>query len=121
MLMVAGLSKDAGESPLIVNEATAKNALRTLAGAEEGFKATNDQGRYGTLDELTAAGLVHQGIMQANGYKLEITVSGNKFEATAVPIEYGKTGWLSYFIDETGVLRGGDHGGGTATVADNPI
>jgi hypothetical protein len=50
-----------------------------------------------------------------------VILSGNKFEATAVPIEYGVTGTLSYFIDESGVLRGGDHGGGAATLADQPV
>jgi len=38
-----------------------------------------------------------------------------------VPVEYGKTGKLSFFVDESKVLRGGDHGGGPATVADKPL
>jgi hypothetical protein len=40
---------------------------------------------------------------------------------TAVPIEYGKSGKLSFFVDETGVLRAGDHGGGPASIADKPV
>ena len=56
-----------------------------------------------------------------NGYKVEVNVMSNKFEATATPIEYGKTGRLSYFVDETGVLRAGDHAGGAATISDKPI
>ncbi|MBC8030573.1 MAG: DUF3352 domain-containing protein [Pyrinomonadaceae bacterium] len=121
MMMVAGMSKDTSESPLITNESTAKGVLRTVVNAQETFKSTRDDGRYGTLEELTAEGLFDKTWLQSHGYKLELTVSGNKFEATAVPVEYGKTGLLSYFIDDSGILRGGDHGGGNATIADNPI
>ncbi len=121
MLLVAGLSQDASEPPALANDSIAKGVLRTLATAEEVFRSTQDDGRCGTLAELTAAGLVHESTTQTKGYKIELTVSGNKFEATAVPLEYGKTGWMSYFIDESNVLRGGDHGGGPATIADNPI
>jgi len=120
-LMVAGLAKDEAESPLVNNESRAKGVLRTLVSAEETFKAMRDDGRYGSIEELRAASLVAPNFPETRGYRIEISVSGNKFEATAVPLEYGTTGWLSYFIDESGLLRGGDRGGGSATVADNPI
>jgi hypothetical protein len=55
------------------------------------------------------------------GYKIGISVSGNRYELTAVPVEYGKTGRLSFFLDDSGVLRGGDHAGGAATIADKPV
>ena len=29
-----------------------------------------------------------------------------------MPIEYGKTGKMSFFVDESGVIRGADNGGG---------
>jgi hypothetical protein len=103
------------------NETVAKGLLRTVYSAETVFQSTEDNGRYGTLDELIAAGLISKQAIEQHGYKLGMTASGRKFEATAVPIEYGVTGTLSYFIDETGNLRGGDHGGGPASVADQPI
>ncbi len=59
--------------------------------------------------------------LQQNGYKIELTASGSRFEASAVPLEYGKTGRMSFFVDESGVLRGADNGGGFATVADKPV
>lgn len=121
MMLVAGLAKDAGESEAVFNESVGRSLLRTVYAAETTFQATRDDGRFGTLEELTAASLLEHGLPMSAGYKLEIRVSGNKFEATAVPQEYGKTGFLSYFIDESGVLRGGDHGGGAATIADNPV
>ena len=54
------------------------------------------------------------------GYKYEITVMGDQFEAVAMPKEYGKTGKRSFFVDKSGVVRGDDHGGGPATIADKP-
>ena len=121
MLLVTGMAKSAGDSETFSNESVGRSLLRTVYAAETTFQATRDDGRYGTLEELKTAGLLGHVPPQSSGYKLELRVSGNKFEATAVPVEYGRTGFLSYFIDETGVLRGGDKGGGAATVADNPI
>jgi hypothetical protein len=50
-----------------------------------------------------------------------LTISANKFVATAVPIEYGKSGSLSFFVDESAVVRGADHAGSKATISDPPI
>jgi hypothetical protein len=50
-----------------------------------------------------------------------VAVLSNRFEAIAVPVEYGRTGRISFFVDERGVLRGGDHAGGAATLSDKPI
>ncbi len=120
-LLVAGLSNQAAEAPVRSNEAVARSALHSVAGAEASFQADKGKGRYGTLDELLAEGLLSKELIQRYGYTIELTVSGNKFEAIAIPVEYGKSGRLSYFIDESGVLRAGDHGGGAATFADQPI
>ncbi len=121
MLMVAGIANDASAAPLNANEAAAKSELRTLLSAEITYQATTGDGSFGTLDELIKAGLMSKAPIERYGYEMELTVSGNKFEITAVPIEYGKSGRLSYFIDESGMLRGGDHGGGQATISDPPI
>ncbi|MEK6283922.1 MAG: DUF3352 domain-containing protein [Acidobacteriota bacterium] len=121
MLMIAGITSQANESPIITNESIAKSVLRTIASAEATFHSTKGAGRYATLDELATEGLVPKDLLERYGYKIEINVVSNKFEATAMPIEYGKTGRRSYFVDESGVLRGGDHGGGAATIADKPV
>lgn len=118
-LMIAGASSNASQSPVQVNEEMAKTALRSVAGSEASF--TFDKKRYGTLDELLAEGLVSKHLLENYGYRIELTISGNRFEAMAVPLEYGNTGRLSFFIDDSGVLRGGDHGGGAATAADQPV
>ncbi|MGH9881362.1 MAG: hypothetical protein ACRD6N_08000, partial [Pyrinomonadaceae bacterium] len=121
MLMVAGISGASSQSSLQVNEAVAQGSLRTIAGAQATFHSTEGNGRYASLDELVSAKLVSTEMFEKYGYRIEIRVSGNGFEASAVPIEYGKTGRMSYFVDESSVLRGGDHGGGPATIADNPV
>jgi hypothetical protein len=43
------------------------------------------------------------------------------FELAASPIEYGKTGERSFFLDSTGVLRGDDKKGAVATITDPVI
>jgi hypothetical protein len=120
-LIIAGASREAGKPPIAMNEAMAQTALRSVAGSEAVFKSDKGDGRYGSLDELISESLISRESLEKYGYRIELTVSGDKFEATAVPVDYGITGRLSYFIDESGVLRGGDRGGAPATVADQPV
>jgi hypothetical protein len=121
MMVVAGISSRSNESPIFTNESIAKNVLRTVATAQARFRQTKGNGRYGSLDELIAAELLTKDLLDKYGYKIELTVLSNKFEATATPIEYGKTGRRSFYIDESGLLRGGDHAGGAATLSDKTI
>ena len=55
------------------------------------------------------------------GYKFQMTTNSTGFEAVATPLEYGKSGKRSFFIDQSGVVRGDDHGGGPASIADKPV
>jgi hypothetical protein len=119
-MIIAQASSEATQVPLQTNEAVAKSSLRTIAVAEATYQATKGDGRFGSLDDLIAENLVTKEMLQKYGYRIEVTVSGKGFEAIAVPVTYGESGRLSYFIDETSVLRGGDHGGGAATIADQP-
>ena len=104
---------------LIVATAKSPPPICSVAGGEAAFKS--DGGNYGTLEELVKRSFVSKDLIENYGYRFDVIVSGNSFQATAVPIEYGKTGRLSFFIDESGVLRGGDHGGGAATSLDDPL
>ena len=121
LLMIAGIASESDKFPLVRNEVMAQSVLRMIHSAEATYQATKGDGNYGTLEQLVEQTLVTKELLQQNGYKTELTVVGSKFEASAVPLEYGKTGRLSFFIDESGVLRGADHGGGAATVADKPL
>ena len=59
--------------------------------------------------------------MKNEHYKIAMTVTAEGFEVSAVPVEYGKTGKLSFFMDQSGIMRGADHGGGAASASDDPI
>lgn len=121
VLLTAGIASEADATPLATNESIAKSLLRTVASAEATFQSGKGAGRYGTLDELIQEGLVSKDLLEKYGYKIEVTASANSFEAVAIPVEYGTTGRLSYFVNESGLLRGGDHAGGAATIADKPV
>ncbi|HEV7798209.1 MAG TPA: DUF3352 domain-containing protein [Pyrinomonadaceae bacterium] len=122
LLWMIGSSMVAAEaSPLRGDEAAAQSLLRTVHSAEMTFQATTGNGRYGNLAELVAANLVIKESLTRSGYSIEVSASDDKFEAIAVPVEYRITGTLSYFIDESGVLRAGDHAGAAATASDQPV
>lgn len=111
------------------NERCTRAALRTLNSAEITFAATIGSGNYGSLSQLFNAGLLRPSLAagELHGYRYSITtMAGTKaspasFKITAVPVTYGVTGVISYFINETGVLRGDDRGGGPADQNDPPV
>jgi hypothetical protein len=78
------------------------------------------KGGYGTLPEVVADGGLNISPQQL-GYTIDVTVAGNGYQVVAVPVEYGPKGRRSFFMDESGVVRGADHQGGAATVADPPV
>ncbi|HEX8686771.1 MAG TPA: hypothetical protein VF654_09720, partial [Pyrinomonadaceae bacterium] len=57
--------------------------------------------------------------LQDVGYTVEVSASGDRFEATATPKTYGKTGRRSFYIDEAGKVRAADRKGQPAT-SDDP-
>jgi len=120
-MLVAGISGQVNPSALIQSERMAMGLMYTIAYAEEQYKAKNGAGSYGTLEDLIAANLFSKEATEKSGYKFELTAGGDKFELSATPEEYGKTGHLSMFIDQTRVLRGGDRAGAAATASDPPL
>jgi hypothetical protein len=103
------------------NEMTAGWKLRMVQNAETMYKEST--GRYGTLEELKAAGRLGepQESLEIDGYEIKISVSGDKFEVTATPKAYPKLGRRSFYIDASGDLRGGDTGGKPASASDPVI
>jgi hypothetical protein len=109
-------------------ESSAQWKLRAILLAQESHKKKT--GRYGTLEELlTAARSRDRGeefdgshylaeafaSREADDYEIKLSVSGDKFEATATPTVYPKLGRRSFYIDQTGSLRGADTGGKPAS------
>jgi hypothetical protein len=119
--MVAGVSSATRTPPPEANEMIAISGLQIIAGSEETYKTAAGKGSYGALDKLIEEKLVGRKMFEDYGYKYDVVIIGDGFEVTAMPIDYGTTGKRSFFVDKSGVVRGDDHGGGPATVADKPI
>ena len=82
-----------------------------------------DKGSYASLDTLISEKLVNgDSITGENSpYTYDVKAYGDKLEITAVPVTYGKTGKRSFFMNESGDIRGADHNGNPATVSDPKI
>jgi hypothetical protein len=97
--------------------------LAGLSSAEDQYKNGPGKGSYGSLQQLSDAKMFPLEMLDkyATAYKFEVAINGDQFEAVATPKEYGKSGKRSFFVDKTGVVRGDDHGGGPATIADKVV
>ncbi|HEV8368651.1 MAG TPA: DUF3352 domain-containing protein [Pyrinomonadaceae bacterium] len=120
LMAVTGISAESDPSPLVANERATMSLMRMIGQAEIQYH-TGQAGSFGTLEQLLAGGVLSEELMQSHGYKIEVTLIGSSFQATAIPLEYGKTGKRSYYLDETNILRGSDRSGGIATKEDPPI
>jgi len=120
LMAVAGISGEVNPPPLVQNERTTIGMLYRIAAAEDEYKKKN-AGAYGTLEELMASDMVPKDEIEKSGYRFDLTVSGDNFEISATPVEYGKTGRLSLFLDQKRMLRGGDKNGASASASDPPI
>lgn len=110
------------------NEASALSSLRTLASAEMTYQATRGAGKYGTLSELAAEGLIDSNLARGTkyGYNFTVELTTNEmdypgFAVVGVPMTYGNTGIRSFYVDETGVIRAGDNSGKPSTKMDLPL
>lgn len=109
------------------NEGSAIRTLRQVHEAE--FTYASMHGVYGTLEELAAEQLIDGGIAAGtrHGYVIRIKVSKSDrenppaFQLVAVPLTYPNSGRRSFYVDETGVIRGADARGRDATEFDAPL
>lgn len=117
---------DAIALDISTNEVSILATLKTIQTAEAKYLAKQGAGSYGTLDELEKAGLLDksQSVATQHGYSIEVKIgigeSGSPatFSASAVPQTYGVSGRASYFLDQSGAVRGGDKEGGPADATD---
>jgi type IV pilus assembly protein PilA len=110
------------------NEASAMSSLRTLHAAEATYQATDGNGQFGTLQDLAAHGLIDSKLASGtkNGYQFTVEVTTDEmnypgFTVVGVPVTYRSTGTRSFYVDETGVIRGSDNSGGPSTKMDLPV
>ena len=121
LMAVAGISGEINPPPMIANERGAISSLYMISNAQYRYKGSKGNGSFGTLEQLIAEQMVSKELLENSGYKFDLTVSGEGFEVTAVPVEYGKTGIRSFFMDKTFAIRGGDRNGAPATSSDPHI
>jgi hypothetical protein len=100
--------------------------MRSLASAEATFRSREE--RYGTLDELSASDFMSakelRSVLKRTNYRVEVTPigtgDGSRFEVVATPVEYGKPGKLSFFVDDSYIIRAADKQGAPASASDAP-
>jgi hypothetical protein len=118
-------------TPAIIGqmEARAIESLRTIHSAQAIYRTTAGNGNFGTLYDLYYAGLINPYLAGGHYYRYvfdcTVTIANPAtpalFHARATPSSYGEMGVRSFYIDQTGVLRGADKNGGAASVNDPPI
>jgi hypothetical protein len=104
--------------------------MRALHSAQMNYAATVGNQNFGTFLQLFSAGLISGRLVQgcSRGYCFSYVIiyyvpnaQVASFKIVATPQAYGTTAVRSFFIDQTGVLRGADKNGGPANENDPPI
>ncbi len=83
--------------------------LMKLANAEAGYSAQNG-GRYAEMPALIASKPALRDEVESSrslGYTFQITLGkdGKSYRVNAEPIRYGRTGLLSFYMDQTGLQK----------------
>ena len=119
-LAIAGIASAENPPETARNERATMSVLWMLANAQRQYKEKTGN-TYGSIEQLIEAGLVEKERLESAGYKVEVRLTAEGYEVSAVPAEYGKTGKLSFFLDQSGVIRGADRGGAAASASDQPV
>ena len=118
---IAGIASVENPPATVKNERQAMSMLYSITGAQRSFKEDKKSG-FGSLEDLIAAELISKDTLDNSGYKFEVRLVADGFEISAVPVEYGKTGKLSFFMTHEGyIIHAGDHGGAPASASDPQI
>jgi opacity protein-like surface antigen len=91
--------------------------LQAIKRAQDFYNVSKN--RYGTLDELVAAGGINR-LPDGFGYNVTVTATegGAGYVLNAVPQVYGPNGQRSFYMDQSGVIRAADHHGAPASASD---
>lgn len=111
------------------NEKRTISAMRSIDAAQLRYRAAVSGVDYGTLSQLNHAGLINvyvaSGQYAGNAFGVTV-VAQNPFQpafywAWSIPAIYGETGFRSFYIDASGILRGADKQGLLADAGDPSI
>lgn len=121
-----GLTDKLKKVRMAVNEAKAIAELLAIHHSEVLHFLTAGKNRsYATLKQLAASAYIDPelGEGQKGGYQFSVRLNtrSRSFEAVATPAAYDDTGIRSFYVDQRGIIRGGDKKGKRAEVTDNPI
>ena len=120
LMLIAGSAAASGNPPpTVANERAAMNTLWRISYTETMYKQKNSA--YGSLEELIAAEMIEKEQLESPNYRFEFAITADGYTVSAVPSEYGKTGKLSFFLDQTALLRGADHAGAPANASDPQV
>ena len=96
------------------HESDVEDLLKRLISMQLAY-TTQHKGLYGDLPALIGMGLIAKEVGDpiAMGYKIHITVAqdGKSYVAGAEPTRYGHSGKLSFWMDQTGLIKSLDNGG----------
>jgi hypothetical protein len=145
LLDVPALARQWEQADFEARELAAAQSLRTIAEALEKYRQA-----FGHLPEMLEqlgpagqegnspekAGLLNAALATGEdaGYRFRYTIVPSKqgadesdreknasFRLAATPVEYGKGGRRSFYLDGSGTLRGADKAGAVATVSDPAV
>ncbi len=124
LLLISDSAK--ANNPYFYRDRFIVKSLQQILAAQATYQATTGNGNYGSNLDLLEAGFID--VVLANGNKYgyyfmyfnspHTQTAPSRFYVTATPQRYGKTTKLSFYIDESGELRGADRNGGVATNSD---
>ena len=96
------------------HQSDVEDLLKRLIALQIVYSSQN-KGVFGNLQQLMAADLISKdaGDPKSIGYNIHITVApdGKSYIAGAEPTRYGRTGRLSFWMDQTGAIKSLDNGG----------
>jgi hypothetical protein len=116
-----GVTQEQLPQVIAANEMAAMVRLRSIATAELSLQFESG-GKYAPLDELIEKGtLPNPSDGKLTGYRFDVKVKPNGFEATAVPEKFAVTGKRSFYIDESRIMHGADKGGSPASISDPAV
>ncbi|MBC7929274.1 MAG: hypothetical protein H7Z38_01805 [Rubrivivax sp.] len=96
------------EQRIIAHEQDAEDMLKRIQAAQIAY-AMQNSGTFGDLGALVRAGYVPQDILgtETTGYSFAVTpgAPGKGYLARAEPARYGRTGRLSFYLDQSGIQK----------------
>lgn len=116
--------------PLInQNETLVIQAFRTLHSAQVTYQSTTGGGNFGTFSALLGAGLIGEDLAFGRYRQYVFTCLASaptaaapaSYKIWAIPLSYGETGIRSFYIDQTGILRGADINGQVPNGTEPPV